>query len=245
MGSRELFAAAGVVLAGLGNPVDAHRDDYLTETFVFETLEAREFEPEVFLDFARRSDGVSVRDYALAFEYGMTEHWMVDAFLAWRDPADGDASFKRFRTETRHRFGEEGDRPVDIAASLEAEYEREIEPGGQEFKAYVLTPRLVLSRDLGADFNITLNLDLGREFRVGLPDRWTPGVALGGRYPREAMLRCGVEFRRDFGDEQTSLVVPQMWFSLPRDTTLKLGAGLDLGGSEGEDFLRVVFEIEF
>jgi len=239
------FAISAILIAGIGNPAQAHRDDYINETFVFETLGAREFEPEVFLDFVRPSDGVPARGYALAFEYGVTEHWMVDAFLGWRDPADADTSFRRSRVETRYRFGEEGDRAVDIAASLEAEYEQELEPGGEEFKVYVLTPRLVLSRDIGADFNLTMNLDLGREFRIGLPDRWIPGYALGGRYPREATVRYGLEFRQDFGDERSSLVVPQIWFSLPRDATLKFGAGFELEGSEAEDFLRAVFEMEF
>lgn len=235
------------------SPALAHRDDYLNETFVFQTLQAGEFEPELFLDYGPRSDG---RDafvaYAAAFEYGVTEHWMVDAFVGWFDPGDGPLAFQRFREETRLRFGEEGDRPVDVAASFEVEYERESEEfeeataGPQKTEEeYVLTPRLVLSRDLGQEFNVTLNIDLAREIRRHRGDRWTPGYALGVRYPREALFRYGVELRQDFGDERDSILIPQVWVSLPRDATFKLGGGLDLDGPSRKHFWRVVFEIEF
>ena len=108
-----------------------------------------------------------------------------------------------------------------------------------------MTPRLVLSRDLASEFNVTLNLDLGRQFGSGVHDRWVPGYAVAARYPREAFLRYGAEFRQDFGEERSTLLVPQVWFSFPHDATLKLGAGIDLSGESRQNFARVVFEIEF
>ncbi len=235
--------------AVLAFPARAHRDDYLNETFVFQTLEAREFEPEIWLDLDRPSGpDASGRAYAAAFEYGVTGRWMVDAFVGWVDPGSGPTRFQRLRAETRYRFGEEGDRPVDIAASFETELEREPEPDvggtGEVEKTYVLTPRLVLSRDL-REFNLTLNVDLGREIRIGRHDRWVPGYAVGARYPRAAFLRYGVEFRQDFGDERASTLLPQVWLAFREETTLKIGLGRAHDGSERRTFLRIVLEKEF
>ena len=229
----------------------AHRDDYINETFVFQTLDAHEFEPELLVDVGGGSHGEGLyRRVNVAFEYGVTAHWMVDGFAGWLHTGDGQDSLDRLRAETRFRFGEEGDLPVDLAASFETEYEREPEGGpsgsasGSTW-AWTLTPRLVLSRDLASDFNVTMNVDLGRQFGAGVKDRWVPGYAIAARYPREAFLRYGAEFRQDFGEERSTLLVPQVWFSLPREATLKLGAGLDLDGRNRQNFARVVFEIEF
>lgn len=228
------------------SPAFAHRDDYLNETFVFQTLEAGEFEPELLVDHAPRSDGREpFQLYGVAFEYGVTKHWMVDAFAGWLDPANRGPEFRRFRAETRVRFGEEGERAVDVAASFEVEYERAPASGADAEQEYALTPRLVLSRDLGADFNITLNLDLSLELHPHHSGRWKPGYAVAFRYPREALLRYGAEVRQDFGEERESLLVPQIWISLPHDATFKLGGGVDLDGPARQHFWRMVFEIEF
>src|SRR5215831_15096660 len=94
----------------------AHRDDYINETFVFQTLEAHEFEPEIWLDAGTQGPEGSFWRYAAAFEYGVSHHFMVDGFAGWTDPSHASPSFERGRAEARLRFGEEGDRPVDVAA---------------------------------------------------------------------------------------------------------------------------------
>jgi len=241
-----LSVAAWSILAG--TPLWAHRDDYINETFVFQTLGEREFESEFWLDYAPAKDDLpSSRTYAAAFEYGVTKHWMVDGFAGWLDEAGEGFALQRLRTETRMRFGEEGDRPVDLAASFEVEYERQKDPaaGTEIEKSLLLTPRLVMSRDLPHEINVTLNLDLTRELRDHGEDRWTPGVALAARYPREAFLRYGIEAREEFGEERDALLVPQVWLSFPHEATLKFGAGIDLAGAHRQGFLRTVFEVEF
>lgn len=240
-----------IVLMGVGmsvGPAYAHRDDYINETFVFETLGAGEFEPEVWYDHLPAQEGSGpVERYAAAFEYGITPRFMVDAFAGWLDPSGGDASFSRFRAEARTRFGEEGDRAVDVAASFEVEYER----GPEELsapraeRAWLLTPRLVLSRDFGRQLNATLNLDLTTELRSHAADRFAPGYAIGLRLPREALFRYGLEWRQDFSERTRSVLFPQIWLSLPHDATFKLGVGFGGGAAASERAFRAVFEIEF
>lgn len=117
--ARVSLALIVAILASLSaTPVLAHPDDYLNETFVFQTLDAREFEPELSLDYAPAAkDRSRLTTYAAAFEYGVTKHWMVDGFAGLIDPAGEDPTLHRLRAETRLRFGEEGDRHVDVAAS--------------------------------------------------------------------------------------------------------------------------------
>ena len=177
------WGAAGDLKLGAGGMGEVYRahDEQLDRE-----CGAREFEPDVWLDFAPAADDrPRFAAYSVAFEYGVTKHWMVDGFAGWIDPAGEDPTLHRLRAETRVRFGEEGDRHVDLAASFEIEYEKQREPpapvpsGRPEVeKDLSLTPRLVLSRDLPHELNVTLNLDLARELRE-------------------------------------SLLVPQMWFSFP------------------------------
>ena len=170
---------------------------------------------------------------------------MVDGFACWVDPEHGGSHLNRFRAETRHRFGEEGQHPVDLAASFEVEYEREPEAPGQEIApSWSTTGRLVLSKDLREEWNVTCNLDLGREFRTQGPDRWVPALALAVRYPREALLRYGAEFRQEFEGKHGTLLVPQLWLALPHEATFKVGVGFDPADAREDWFARTVFEIE-
>ncbi len=231
----------------------AHRDDYINETFVFETLRPGEFEPELWYDHLPAQAGVGPAErYAAAFEYGVTPHFMVDALASWLNSSQGDLSFNRFRAEGRGRLGEEGDHPVDLAMSFEAEYERgpeefSGEPRGASGKeqAWRLTPRLVLSRDVGRQFNATLNVDLTTELRAHAADRFAPGYAIGLRFPRQALVRYGVEWRQEFAPQVRSVLLPQIWISLPHDATFKLGEGFGGGAAASERVFRAVFEIEF
>jgi hypothetical protein len=250
--------ASGLLIALIGSaisagPAFAHRDDYINETFVFETLHAGEFEPEVWYDhLSAVGGGRSGERFAAAFEYGVSSHFMVDAFAGWLAPSGADTSFSRLRAEVRGRIGEEGDRLVDLAISFEVEYER----GPEEFsgeplaasgeeRAWVLTPRLILSRDLGRQLNATLNLDLTTELRGHATDRFAPGYAIGVRFPREALFRYGLEWRQDFAERTRSVLFPQIWISLPHDATFKLGEGFGGGAAASERTFRAVFEIEF
>ena len=98
--------------------VYAHREDYLDETLVFVTLERGELEPEYWFDMGR-DDFVPFMRHHLALEYGITNHWMVDARVtALHERSDG-LDFDSARLETRYRFFEEGTLPIDVALSGE------------------------------------------------------------------------------------------------------------------------------
>ncbi len=132
----------------------AHREDYIDETLVFQTLEEHALEPEYWFDYGTRPEGDFTR-HNVALEYGITDHLMVDGRATVDDPDKGKANFDSARLETRFRFTEEGDWPVDVAFSAEVNTRR-LENGHYQ---YGLEPRVVLSKDF-AKLNFTLNVAL-------------------------------------------------------------------------------------
>lgn len=144
--------------------------------------------------------------------------------------------FARSRVETRYRFAEEGAHFIDLATSLE--YEWENEDGGEHF----ISPRLVLSKDITEKLNTTLNLFA--ELRVSDP-KARFGYALAARYPGESFIRFGAELQGLTPDPNELLVIPQIWFAFAHDITWKLGSGVYLISEEQRFFARTVLEAEF
>jgi hypothetical protein len=188
---RPSFAAVPplvlLLLAHAPVPAEAHRDDYIDETFVYTTPARGEFECEL-----------------------------------WGEVRGG-----------------RGWQPVDLAVS--AEYERErLSPEG-DFEQ-TLTPRIVASRDLLSRFNTTLNLDVPIALSDG--NNASFAWALGVGYPDQGFARYGVELKQQ-ASQHRAVAFPQIWFALPREMTLKLGAGIGLTPQSDPFVGRAVFEAEF
>jgi len=229
---------AALVLLLFPSVAWAHRDDYLDETFVYVTLGRHEFELEGWAEARRGTDHRTAGWYTGAFEYGITFHWMADGAAQILDRGDG-LQFGRLRLETRARFAEEGRWPVDVAASTEYEHETRASAGVESED--VLTPRLVLSRDVSHDLNTTLNLDF--PIRLTGERDVTFAYALGVRYPAETVVRVGTELKGD-PSERTATVFPQVWFALPKELTLKFGTGIGLTDRTDPWVVRAVAEME-
>lgn len=245
--SQKVLLAFCALLLGIvtPEPVLAHEDDYLNETFVYQTIEEHEFEPEYGLEFGKtRGDGNSYFLNSLGFEYGITSRWMVDGEGVLRT-TEGDNSFQRAMTETRYRFAEEGQWPVDVAISLEYEFENEA--GEDEFEndaeqEHFISPRLILSKDIFPKLNTTLNLFC--ELNISDSFGARAGYALGLSYPVDTALRYGLEVQGLHPSPNETRVIPQIWFSLPPDITLKLGVGVGFLDTEERFFVRGVVEFE-
>ena len=213
-----------------------HHEDYIDETFVFLTLDRGAFEPEYWLDIGAhdRGSGDFVRQNASA-EYGLTKRWMADGrgtLLADRGSA---ARFESGRVESRYRFGEEGELPIDLAASAEVSTNRDV---GGDFET-AIEPRLVLSKDFN-QLNLTLNLVEEIPLKRGHPG-FAP--SLGVRYGNELPVRIGSELKYST-ESKVGAVTPQIWFAFPHELTLKVGFSRGLDRNR-EDFGRLVLETEF
>ena len=226
-----------MLLASFARPSVAHRDDYIDETFVYQTLAAREFEVELWGERRREAGGWQTWN-TTAFEYGATSRWTVDGAAQWI-AAPGAARLGRLRFETRYRFSEEGRHALDLATSAEFEEETATVTGGRT--ETTLTPRLVVSRDIVPEVNTTLNLDVPIELRTG---EVSFGYAVGVRYPSETFLRVGLELKHANSRAATTLF-PQLWLAFPHDITVKLGTGVRPSRPFDPDIVRGVLEAEF
>jgi len=136
--------------------------------------------------------------------------------------------------EPRYRFAEEGDWPVDLAVSLEGEYEKE---GHEEL--FLIEPRLILSRDIGK-LNFTLNLV--QEYAVNEREG-AFNTAFGVRHDTSRYLRVGAEHRHNWRDDRGG-IMPQIWFVPREEVTLKFGVSFPVGRND-EIFGRFALELEF
>src|SRR5262249_6903638 len=141
---RNYRFAAAILLMCCPRPGWAHREDYLDETLVFVTLDEGELEPEYWFDYGHRADEHAnfVRHH-VALEYGLTPRSMLHGRATRASTVGQETAFDSARLETRYRFGEEGEFPLDIALSGEVNTER-TEKGRRD---YGLEPRLIVSKD--------------------------------------------------------------------------------------------------
>ena len=100
----------------------------------------------------------------------------------------------------------------------------------------------MISRDVFPALNTTLNLDLPVTFSPAEGVRFR--YAIGVRYPAEGFPRGGTEFKQAPGGGSANLF-PQVWFALPKEITLKLGAGIGLASQDDPFIGRAVFGTEF
>ena len=221
----------GLVFSPLAS---AHKDDYLGDTFVFVTLDRGEAEAEYWIDWRSEPRGLL---HTVGFEYGMTDRFMVDFSARFAQPSSDADHFETEFAEMRYRFGDEGERPVDLAASIEFANER----NDARSTHRLLEPRLVLSRDFSG-WNVTVNLvetlvldDSRRSALEG---------AAAIRSPSFGAWNFGLELQRERALENSTVLLPQLWYRVRANTYVKAGAGYDVVG-EHNHFIRVAVETEF
>lgn len=216
-------------------PARAHRDDYINETVVYLTLGQKELETEYWYDRGFPSGGgADFNRHNAAVEFGITNHWMVDGRVT--AVSDYDTRFDSGRFETRYRFFDEGDRPVDTAVSLEVNSERASDGSNHAG----IEPRLILSKDFAEKGNLTVNaaeeipLNSGTAAFLG---------AFGARYNWTELVRVGSELQYNF-EENLGAVIPQVWLAFSERVTLKLGYSVGFD-QQPYDFARTALEVEF
>ena len=240
---RRLNAALilGLSLCGAQQSV-AHKDDYIDETLVYLTVERGDWELEYWFDLGtlpsidNQEAQLDFIRHNLAVEHGITDHLMLDSRLTL-DKVEGEATeFESARLEGRLRFGEEGEHPIDIAASAEVNTERN-DDGDQVFG---LEPRLILSKDFRTKLNVTLNLPL--EVQPG-PGSVEFLPAAGLRFNAFESLRLGLEV--SYGTESgEGKFVPQIWFAPTEGLIIKAAYAVGFDANE-QNFTRIAIETEF
>ena len=141
-----IFAILLILVVLHARQASAHRDDYIDETLVYLTLERSELEAEYWFDYGKRSGERSdFYRHNTAFEWGITDSWMVDGRVTAISQGEQGTDFDSARLESRYRFLDEGVLPVDVAASFEVNSERKSDGS----TTVGVEPRLILSKDFG------------------------------------------------------------------------------------------------
>lgn len=215
----------------------AHREDYIDETLVFQTVEEGVIEPEYWFDYGHRGeDDKYFQRHNFATEYGVTHYFMIDGRVTVDHPENRNTNLDSGRFEGRYRLGEEGDRPVDIALSGEVNTHR-LENGHYQ---YGLEPTSDLVERFLGNTNLTVNLAEELAVNRGGP---SAELASGFRYNATKLFRFGSELKYDV-HERSSAVIPQIWLVLPHDITFKAGYSKAFDQNR-EDFARFAIEVEF
>jgi hypothetical protein len=177
----------------------------------------------------------------LELEYGLTDHWDVALYHVFEQGPADPFHFDSWRLESRYRFAEKNEWPVDAMLYLEVE-----RPA--DFAApFEVEEKLILEKSLG-NFALVANL-VGEQKLLHAFDKHGWEVDLGGRYEVSPALRLGAELwtihetvrgqtvHSYFAGPSVSVATSKFW--------LQVGAGfaLSIDGSPGGTFVRSVLGI--
>jgi hypothetical protein len=179
-------------LGALARPALADRRSF-TQTYEYMTLPKGETELEFYSTQARStwdSDTPQRFDFAVEIEHGISHHWDLALYHVFSQTAAGAESqpfgLSEIKLESRYRFAERGELPVDSLLYVEA-----VKLFGES--VYELELKGVVARDVGA---LTLVANLSGEIAVGKDVDETevePGFAAGATYELMPALKLGAE----------------------------------------------------
>jgi hypothetical protein len=129
----------------------------------------------------------------LEIEYGITDHWDLAFYQIFAQDVGGSLGYDATALETRYRFAERGEWPIDTLAYFEI-----VKPLGKD--AVELEGKAILARDFGP---FTLNANLIAELLVGDETYFIPGWAVGLSYEPTPAWRLGVETLGEYAEPES------------------------------------------
>jgi hypothetical protein len=134
-------------------------------------------------DLSHRAASTLIQE-SLELEYGITDHWDVSFYWVLSQAPMGPLTIDSYRLETRYRFAEKGDWPVDTEIYVEVERPADFS------LPFELEAKLILEKDVGhfffqgnfiAEFKLATGAQFGYllEFAGGAGVQITPGFKVG------------------------------------------------------------------
>ena len=242
-----LAAAAGLSINPA--PAGAHMRDYIFNQG-YHTTKKGEFEVELYNDYKMpqsENDGTFNSQHQIELEYGLTNRLQLAYYevFTWDRPNDWQRD--SLKIETKYRFLESGELPVDIA--LYGEYKN---PNGrQDGASDELEGKLILSKDFGP-WNVVGNLIAERKINEHEDLQWeyTAGVS----YAIKSTLRAGLEIKETLGDQgdfgpmrrgHELQLMPTLAFSPSPHVRILFGPAFGLTGPADDVQIKSIVEIEF
>jgi hypothetical protein len=242
-------------------------------TYPYETLPEGSAEIEQFVDMTwvkipHSTDPTDTRTsygpgfvHNTEFEYGVTDHLEVAAYLTWSQDASPapTLTFEGTKLRARYRFAEEGELPVDVALYLE---------GAVFHDEYELEEKVILSKRFG-NLRVMANLWVEQEFErandwnlafivnptIGATYQVTPNLHLGAEYwargelspdaPPGTVDRFNEQIHHFVGPA-LSLTFGKFWWSVGAYARLdQLSRGSEIGDVYGKVWIRTALGLEF
>ena len=243
-----LAAAVGLLVLA---PRPAHADlrDYIFNQGYY-TPKKGEFEVELYNDYNFTDTANSDEDsskHQVELEYGLTSHLALAYYEVYGWNREEDFNREELKVETKYRFLEAGELPVDIA--LYAEY---VNPNGhQEVRSDEMELKLILSKNLGP-WNVTGNFIAERE--INQHDPWALEYTLGVSYPIHPKVHLGLEIKETLGktdnlgihrDDHEFQLMPVVAASLTPHSRILFGPAIGLTHAADDLQLKSIVEIEF
>jgi hypothetical protein len=233
--------ALNIALAALLAPAAARADRRtLIRAYEYATQPQGNLELELWNDVAAPAAGFDVAAITtrLELEYGLTDHWDVALYHVFEQAPGEPFHFDSWRLETRYRFAEKNQWPVDVMLYLE------VERPSAFAEPFEVEEKLILEKSFG-NFALVGNLVAEQKLlHAGDKHEWE--VDLGARYEISPALRLGAEFwtihetvrgateHSYFAGPTISVATGKFWLQVGA------GFGLEIDGSEGGTFVRSV-----
>lgn len=195
---RWLAIGAIASAAVLGSHGTAHADRRaFGYTYEYNTMAEGGLDLELWNTQSRSTfdGGAPALEWKAEVEYGLTDHWDVALYQTFgQDGRDGAFGYRDTSVETRYRFAERGQWPVDVLVYLEV-------AKGFGATAWEVEPKLILARDFGklsVNLNLVPEIEIAKHFEAGATEgeiepELEPGWALGASYELSPRWKLGAE----------------------------------------------------
>jgi len=243
-----VFGVLGLVGIGLLAIPKAEAREYLVNQG-YHTAEKGEFEIEFYNDMNftdTDNEDIYNSKHQIEFEYGVTDHLQFAYYEVYTWDRTKDWERDAFKVETKLRFAEAGEWPVDVA--LYTEYENP--DGHRDVSSDAFENKVILSKDFGS-WNVVGNFVF--EKKINTDSEWEFEYTAGVNYGMTPRTRLGLEIKQGLGDskdlgfsnDQKLFLIPGIYTELMPHVKLLMGPAFGLTPVSDDIQLKSIVEVEF
>ena len=246
------WKSVAVVLAVIGwggAPASAHMRDYLVNQDYY-TAKRGEFEVELYNDYHMPNsseDGTWNSNHEIELEYGILDHLQLSYYEVYTWDRERNWERNAFKIESKLRFAEAGQWPVDVA--IYGEYKNP--NGSRDAHSDELEGKLILHKDLGQRWGLVANLVAERQ--INAHEEWQMEYTAGVSYAVAPTTRLALEFQQSLGDienidiskDRELYVMPTVAVSITPNVRVLAGPMFGLTRVSEDLQFRSIVEVEF
>jgi hypothetical protein len=167
----------------------ADRRDF-AHVYEYQTMPAHGFDLEFWnTTTLEQFDSLAAMELKIETEYGITDHWDIALYQILEQDAGDALHYAATSLETRYRFAERGQWPIDVLVYLELNK-------ALDSKDFEIEGKVILAKDLGP---VTIAANAVSELVLGNGKPYVnPAWALGVTWEIKPIIHVGAEFFGEF-----------------------------------------------